>query len=140
MACGFHHHIADVVDPIGIVACAASHAVGARAAVQAVVGGVAHQRVGVCAAHQVFDAAVAVACGFAGVGAEQVQTRCHAGRRTGIADGVAAAAACQLVGTGCAFQNVVTCTAVDGVVACVTHQRVVVRRAEEVFYRDEHVA
>ena len=140
MARKFHHHIADVVDQVGVVACRARHAVGTRAAVQAVVGGVAHQRVGVGAAHQVFNTDVAVACGFAGVGAEQVQARREACCGTGVADGVDAAAADQLVRTCAAFEDVVARAAVNEVVARIARQSVVVGRADEVFYRDEAVA
>src|SRR5690606_33821318 len=50
------HHVAGIVDDIGVVASAASHAVGAAATVDHIVPGIAGQRIGVVAVDQVLDA------------------------------------------------------------------------------------
>ena len=50
------HHVADIVDDVGVVAEAADHRVGADAAVEPVVAAVAGERVGAAAADDVLDA------------------------------------------------------------------------------------
>ena len=46
----FGHHVADIVDEVDVVAVAADHGVGAKAAIQRVVAAKAAQRVGEIAA------------------------------------------------------------------------------------------
>jgi hypothetical protein len=112
-----------------VIAEVAKQEVIAGCAVERIVAGVAIHDVAEVGANEILDAVVRVALSVVGQAAN-IDVDGHAESRLGIACGVEAVAAEQLVGTGAAVQPVVSCVAVEDVVAGATVDMVMAVAAE----------